>query len=43
VDVFYVTDANGNKIHDGERIRHIRDHLYQTIQEFEQAGYLQFK
>jgi [protein-PII] uridylyltransferase len=43
VDVFYVTDQAGGKIHDGERIRHIRDHLYQTMQEFEQAGYLQFK
>ncbi len=43
VDVFYVTDADGGKIHDGERIRHIRDHLYETIKEFEQAGYLQFK
>ena len=43
VDVFYVTDANGEKIHDGERIRHIRDHLFQTIQDFEQDGYLQFQ
>ncbi len=43
VDVFYVTDAQGKKIHDGERIRHIRDHLLETIKEFEEAGYLQFK
>jgi [protein-PII] uridylyltransferase len=43
VDVFYVTDAGGEKIHDGDRIRHIRDHLCQTIQDFERDGYLQFK
>jgi [protein-PII] uridylyltransferase len=43
VDVFYVTDANGEKIHDGDRIRKIREELFQTIQEFEQDGYLQFK
>ena len=43
VDVFYVTDAKGEKIHDGDRIRHIRDHLFETIQEFERDGHLQFK
>lgn len=43
VDVFYVTDANGEKIHDGDRIGAIRDQLYETIQDFEREGHLQFK
>ena len=43
VDVFYVTDANGEKIEDGDRLRHIREHLFETIQEFERDGYLQYK
>ncbi len=43
VDVFYVTDDNGEKIHDGDRIRQIRDHLLEVIQNFEQDGYLQFQ
>ncbi len=36
VDVFYVTDARGRKISDGQRLRTIRDVLTQQIQQFEQ-------
>jgi [protein-PII] uridylyltransferase len=38
VDVFYVTDANGEKIRDGGRLRHIRDELSQRLTEFEQTA-----
>ncbi|MFQ5734481.1 MAG: [protein-PII] uridylyltransferase [Planctomycetaceae bacterium] len=42
VDVFYVTDAQGRRIRDGERLTHIREHLYATIDEFERGGFRQF-
>ena len=42
VDVFYVTDLDGRKIHDGERLKAIRTRLLDTIEEFEQGGRLQF-
>ena len=37
VDVFYVTDARGRKIADGQRLRTIRDVLTQQIEQFEAA------
>ncbi len=35
VDVFYVTDASGNKIEDEQRLQVIRDRLVQSIDQFE--------
>lgn len=35
VDVFYVTDREGSKLEDRERLNQIRDRLMQTIEEFE--------
>lgn len=42
VDVFYVTDADGNKIEDGARLRHIRDVLTERIETFIKKGYREF-
>lgn len=38
VDVFYVTDAKGRKIADGQRLVAIRDSLSRAIEQFEQAA-----
>lgn len=38
VDVFYVTDIQGAKIRDGQRLRQIREQLAERIAEFEQAA-----
>lgn len=38
VDVFYVTDARGRKISDGQRLRTIREVLTREIQLFEQTA-----
>jgi len=35
VDVFYVTDSNGRRIRDGDRLKDIRSRLLQTIDDFE--------
>lgn len=42
VDVFYVTDADGQKIVDEERLKEIRTHLESTIHDFETKGHLLF-
>jgi [protein-PII] uridylyltransferase len=42
VDVFYVTDSQGNKIGEGERLKDIRTRLFDTVDAFERDGYLQF-
>lgn len=42
VDVFYVTDANGNKIQDEERLDAIRQALEQQLEDFQQHGDTQF-
>ena len=38
VDVFYVTDRNGGKIHDGQRLELVRDTLVQKIDDLQQHG-----
>ncbi|HVW00367.1 MAG TPA: [protein-PII] uridylyltransferase [Planctomycetaceae bacterium] len=38
VDVFYVVDQSGSKVHEGKRLAAIRDHLFQRIEEFERSG-----
>jgi len=38
VDVFYVTDARGAKIREGQRLKHVRDELEQRLAEFERAA-----
>lgn len=38
VDVFYVTDAQGAKIRDGQRLRQIREDLTQRLAEFERTA-----
>jgi [protein-PII] uridylyltransferase len=38
VDVFYVTDTQGQKLQDGSRLKSIRDALNEHIAEFEQAA-----
>ncbi len=38
VDVFYVTDTNGRKISDGERLKQLRDGLAGQISQFENAS-----
>lgn len=38
VDVFYVTDHEGCKIHKGSRLEEIRDSLSRRIEEFKQSG-----
>lgn len=40
LDVFYVTDTNGEKIKEGERLTLIRDTLQQRIEAFEATGVL---
>lgn len=40
LDVFYVTDTNGQKIREGERLAVIRDTLQQRIDAFEATGVL---
>ena len=40
LDVFYVTDSNGKKIQEGERLAAIRDTLQQRIEAFETTGVL---
>jgi len=35
LDVFFVTDADGNKIHDGERLKSLRLHLMTELTAFE--------
>lgn len=38
VDVFYVTDAQGRKIEDGQRLQQIRTELTSKVEQFEQQG-----
>jgi [protein-PII] uridylyltransferase len=38
VDVFYVTDREGRKIHEGRRLEAIRDRLFERIEDFERHG-----
>jgi len=38
VDVFYVTDAEGEKIHESQRLTHLRDELTRRLTEFEDAA-----
>ena len=40
LDVFYVTDKNGKKIQEGERLMTIRDTLQKRIEAFEATGVL---
>lgn len=42
VDVFYVTDFDGEKIRDGERLKDIHRFLTETIREFEQRGHTEY-
>ncbi|MGH7199887.1 MAG: ACT domain-containing protein, partial [Planctomycetaceae bacterium] len=42
LDVFYVTDADGRKLHDGDRLRTIRETLATTIEAFEREGRRRF-
>jgi [protein-PII] uridylyltransferase len=42
VDVFYVTDPHGKKIHDRDRLHSIRTALAARIEEFEREGHLEF-
>lgn len=35
LDVFFVTDATGQKIHEGDRLKNIRQHLMAQLTEFE--------
>jgi len=42
VDVFYITDANNQKIAEPDRLRAIQTKLTSTIEEFEQLGHKQF-
>lgn len=42
VDVFYVTDKNGSRIRDGERLKEIRSRLLETAEEFERDEYRRF-
>ncbi|MCH8829416.1 MAG: [protein-PII] uridylyltransferase, partial [Planctomycetes bacterium] len=39
VDVFYLTEKSGGKIHDGDRLVFIRRQLLETIEEFERTGH----
>jgi len=38
LDVFFVTDAEGRKIHEGARLTAIREHLLDNLSAFEQAA-----
>jgi hypothetical protein len=38
LDVIYVTDLEGRKIRDGERLRSIRDRLVERIETLERTG-----
>ena len=38
LDVFFVTDAAGKKIHDGERLKTIRQHLMTELTAFEKSA-----
>ncbi len=42
VDVFYVTDFEGRKVKQQERLIEIRETLKEKISDFEQQGYVQF-
>ena len=42
VDVFYVTEKDGRKIHDGERLKEIQRRLTDVIEDFERVGHLLF-
>lgn len=42
VDVFYVTDADGEKIRNSERLHEIRNTLLERLTEFERDGHVQF-
>jgi len=42
VDVFYVTDFQGQKIDDGKQLSELREQLYSVILEFERNGYTEF-
>ncbi len=42
VDVFYVTDRDGQKLHDAGRSREVQSALLATLQEFERDDRLQF-
>jgi [protein-PII] uridylyltransferase len=38
LDVFFVTDSKGLKIHDGDRLKAIREHLTSRLKEFETSA-----
>jgi [protein-PII] uridylyltransferase len=42
VDVFYVTDFDGRKIKDGERLKDVRRQLTETIEEFQRTGHTDY-
>jgi [protein-PII] uridylyltransferase len=42
VDVFYVTDLDGEKITDGDKLKAIQNDLLAAIGEFEHEGHLLF-
>jgi len=42
VDVFYVTDRDGQKLQDAGRVREVQSALFATLQEFEHRDRLQF-
>jgi [protein-PII] uridylyltransferase len=42
LDVFYVTDRDGQKLHDAARVRDVQSALLATLEEFEQRDRLQF-
>ncbi|GAB4136772.1 MAG: [protein-PII] uridylyltransferase [Planctomycetaceae bacterium] len=42
VDVFYVTDFNGEKIRDGERLKEIRSQLSAVIKDFQRQGHVDY-
>jgi len=42
LDVFYVMEADQNKIRDPERLREVKERLETVLKDFEQAGYKEF-
>ena len=42
-DVFYVVDAEGNKITEADRVQEIYDYMYREISYFNEEGYLNYR